>query len=762
MKRVQGMQAMGVALCAAVAAGWVRADLVVYEGFDCAATNNAPLTGLAGATSIGFQGGSVWTNANVSRSSFRTNGLALATASPGLLARSGGAAYLRSGNVVWETGNTSRTLGVTANTIWGSFLFRRETLTDYSGLSLMVTQGRTTSDTEAGLNVAAEEWGKTRVGARVRGTEAELGGTAIDTGTTYLMLFKATNLNAAAGNSALRVWVLTATQFQTFRAGGISETELDAATLGTGADHVLQRGECVRTSSPRPTFKDGDYLMLWSKINDIIQWAPSYSVSGFFDELRISNASLDETLPLGPGIAVDNALGGEALTPTSANLRGTVLSPGNAAVDAYVFWGATDGGATPTAWQHSTLVASGLAGSAAVGTNLVHALTGLARDTAVLYRYAVSNAVDGLVWAPATAAAAGTFSTQGYGRRVPIDFDGYTGIQPLTNFTALVRFTTAELGSAANGTGRDLRFTDVDGNPLNYEVETWNATDGWNVWLQVPVLTAATRVWAYVGNGDVAGYPSYYARKGGAWAPEFRGVWHLGESVANNQNGGVHADSTANNLEAIQRGNAPVAGMVGKAQRTEKANNEYLVVTNRLSAALDVGSQFTLSAWVRWEGAAPTSNSRMFARKNAFTDPHGFEIIQLYQASAPQHQFWVRGAGTSGTLPTFQCTTVNPTSTTWWHMAVRFNGTTATLYKDGGVVDSGTILASANNDVELYFGNFGALTGAFNGDFDEVRLESGLRSADWIKAVWKNMADNAGFLTYGTVESLGGSLILVR
>jgi hypothetical protein len=204
-----------------------------------------------------------------------------------------------------------------------------------------------------------------------------------------------------------------------------------------------------------------------------------------------------------------------------------------------------------------------------------------------------------------------------------------------------------------------------------------------------------------------------------------------------------------------------VTGVVGKAQRTQKSNNEYLIVTNGASTALDVGGQFTLSSWVRWEGPPPTSNSRLFARKNAYTDPNGFEIIQLYQTTSPQHQFWVRGSGSSDPA-TYKATTVSAVSTTWWHMAVRFNGTTATVYKNGDPVGSGTILAADNNNVEMYIGNFGAMTGAFDGDFDEVRLEKPLRSGDWIKAVWKNMADNTGFQTYGPVESAGGTLILLR
>jgi hypothetical protein len=736
MKRFDWVRAASMAACAALATTAVG-DLIVYEGFDCGAENNTRMDGLAGATSFGFDGGSAWTNRYTTGTNVvRTAGLTFGQSGAASLLKTIGGSTYGYANASWSGARLSRPLDVTATTIWGSYLLRREQGYSRWVHSLLLSPNAASDDGSADVDASTREfWGGGPAPIRLRGNQATGAGSGLSDNTTYLVLYKVTNLNASSGSSTATLWMLNDAQYLHHKQGGLTDAELNAAATGTGATQVMQRGTITNTAPGHnlPRFADSGFLILLSGVSD------AGRVNAFFDELRISNASLDETVPLGPGVAVDNSMGGLPLSPTSAALRGTVVSPGDTSVDVYVFWGAADKGTDANAWADSVLVAAGLSGSAAVGTNLAHTVVGLARDVGIQYRYAVSNATDGIVWAPASAAATGSFSTQGYTKRMPIDFDGYTGTQVLTNFPALVRFTAAQVGSAANGVGYDVRFTDADGMPLNHEIESWNAGDGWNVWVQVPLLASSTRVWFHAGNSEVAGYPSYYARQGGAWTPEFKGVWHLGENVVNNQTAGVHADATANRLEALQRGNAPVAGIVGKAQRTEKANNEYLIVTNKLSAALDVGSQFTLSSWVRWEGAAPTSNSRMFARKNTFQDPNGFEIIQLYQAASPQHQFWVRGAGSSNPA-TYACTTVSAVSTTWWHMTVVFNGTAATLYRNGELVGSGTILAVANNDVEMYIGNFGALTGAFNGDFDEVRLEQPRRSADWIKAVLNNRA----------------------
>lgn len=121
-------------------------------------------------------------------------------------------------------------------------------------------------------------------------------GTGISDNTTYLVLWKATNLGGSTGTVDLKNWILSADQFDTFKAGGLTETELDAALAGTGASDVYQRG--VLTYTP-----GGAYHRLTSA--DVLMMQLGYGLDGLFDELRISNSSsggagggLDEVTPL--------------------------------------------------------------------------------------------------------------------------------------------------------------------------------------------------------------------------------------------------------------------------------------------------------------------------------------------------------------------------------------------------------------------------------------------------------------------------------
>lgn len=759
-----------LAMLAATAMG----DLIVYEGFDCGAANNALMDGLAGATSFGFDSGSVWTNASISGTNvYRTAGRTFGQVSGASLLRTTGgcvygyAAYKANTNE-WRSARLSRPLDTTANTLWGSLLVER----DYGGRcvhSLLVGQSPTASDGTAEVDVGAREfWGQNQGAIRIKGRQQILSGTGTGEDTAYLILYKVDRLNASSGSTVATQWILTNAQYAHHKTGGLTEPELDSATLGSEETQVLQRGSVTNTapSHALPAFNSNSHLILLSLVSE---WS---TIGAFYDEVRISNASLDETTPLGPGIAVENSVGGLSLTADSASLRGKVVSPGDTSVDAYVFWGTEDKGTNAVAWAHSALVATGLGGSAAVGTNLTHTVTGLDRDAAIPYRFAVSNALNGLVWAPASGLATGTFSTDGFRRRLPIDFDGYAKSLVLTNFPALVRFTAEQLGNSANGNGNDLRFTDDDNAPLDYEIQNWNATDGWVAWVKVPELTATTRIWVWAGNESLTGYASYYARKGSVWTGGTVGKWHFDEQVTDNQTTGSHDDATGNGLAARQNRNASVAdGRIGRAQRTfaDGTNAEYMQVTNATATALDAGSTFTLSGWLRWNGAAPSGNSRIASRKNAFTDNDGWELLQLKDTSSPiRYPLLVRGSGNS-TSARFDGLSTNPPyinlfNTSWWHLTMVYQGTTVRAYTNGVLAGSGTIAAAVDNNRPLTFGNISTpdAPNTFNGDFDEWRLDTDDRPADWVWAVWKNMADNTGFQTYGPVEALGYSLILLR
>ena len=76
---------------------------------------------------------------------------------------------------------------------------------------------------------------------------------------------------------------------------------------------------------------------------------------------------------------------------------------------------------------------------------------------------------------------------------------GYTGSTPLENFPVLVRISPTRISGfayadCASG-GADISFKDANGNALDFEIDTWNASGESLVWVKVPSLSGtATKI----------------------------------------------------------------------------------------------------------------------------------------------------------------------------------------------------------------------------------------------------------------------------
>ena len=343
-------------------------------------------------------------------------------------------------------------------------------------------------------------------------------------------------------------------------------------------------------------------------------------------------------------------------------------------------------------------------------------------------------------------------------KKVPISLSASAqtalGNETLSGFPVLVRLSSAISGFdyadiAANHA--DIAFGSDDGSvitPYPFEVAEWDPNGTSLVWVRVPSLSAATSFNFYYGNGaSVANTPS------DTWAG-YAGVWHMDETYdATTAPTGLAHDSTANGLDATPTnggsGNlvqmTSAAGVVGNARVNATSNTtkgNYLSVPNYDSLAL--GNTFAISGWFK----ATTVNGypRLWSRKNAYTDPDGWEIEN---ANGVATKFSARGASsTSITLntPTYQ--------NAWLHIALVYNGTTLTTYANGEPSGSGTIAAATENGKPLSFGNnSNGSERSFPGLYDEIRLLDATPSAAWFAVEYAVAADPAS-LVYGAAEML--------
>jgi hypothetical protein len=175
------------------------------------------------------------------------------------------------------------------------------------------------------------------------------------------------------------------------------------------------------------------------------------------------------------------------------------------------------------------------------------------------------------------------------------------------------------------------------------------------------------------------------------------------------------------------------------------------------AGVVNLGERFTLSAWVKVDPTASTIQT-IWANKAAGATTPGFGLFANSYQSKDQKLILETG---NGSVAAYGATETNlVTLGQWKHVAVTLDRTAgkSKLYVDGidrtSTEDIRTDLA---NQTRLLLGCFTntpiANAYPFKGVLDEVRIETEIRSSNWIWAAAQNVGTNSGFLSYaGAVQ----------
>ena len=180
-----------------------------------------------------------------------------------------------------------------------------------------------------------------------------------------------------------------------------------------------------------------------------------------------------------------------------------------------------------------------------------------------------------------------------------ITFPGYAGTSSLANFPVLVQLNTDingfSYGDFLSG-DNDIRFTDIGGTELSYEIDTWNPSGTSMLWVKVPEFQAGTVAKMYYGkSGDTA--PAC-TTDGSTWANGFRTVWHMNATSAPDSTGHGHSGSVQGTVTTTASSQIGTAG--------DFTGGGWINVAG--SADFTFTGDFTWSAWVY----APAANDHHF------------------------------------------------------------------------------------------------------------------------------------------------------
>ncbi|MCH8528493.1 MAG: DUF2341 domain-containing protein [Kiritimatiellae bacterium] len=389
--------------------------------------------------------------------------------------------------------------------------------------------------------------------------------------------------------------------------------------------------------------------------------------------------------------------------------------------------------------------------------------TGLDPVTTYFYRVRAENQFWEGPFSAAVSAATEAVPGAEWTYTMDITLDGYQGTSALENFPLLVRLDENQSGFSfadfADAQGGDLRFVNGAGDrELAYEIDYWNVDGSAAVWVRVPVLSGTdTKIRALWGNPDATDPPSYTVN-GTVWEGNYRAVWHLQEE-ANDR-----LDSTRFNHHASPIGPMAVQpGVVGNSARFDGSNgNTALQVGNDLPGTLRFTNGFTLEGWIRIDSGADTQKRQLFTAGDPYWDGGGYRAdfntsrhrtaIGTETGVANGNAREVHDATLDGGVPEEE----------WIHVAASWDGSTITTYINGQAIHSESFNYTIAYPQGPYpalvlgagiFGDNTSLNRSLAGNLDEMRISDGTFSADWIQAVYQNIAETGQFQTLGTPET---------
>ncbi len=321
----------------------------------------------------------------------------------------------------------------------------------------------------------------------------------------------------------------------------------------------------------------------------------------------------------------------------------------------------------------------------------------------------------------------------GYAHRKPITITSPAAVT-LDGF--VVSFAEANDPDLAGAAGSDVVFTAGDAvSVLPSELVAFGAGGAIDAWFQLTLAPGANTAYVYWG-GPAATHTS-------PWSSKFAGVWHMSAS------GSSEPDSAAgHDVSAASTMTTPgsAAGIVGGARMYDGVDDS-LAVADPADGSLDFGtSSFSYEVWVDVTASSGMFDIPMWKGGSSLPQP-GYDMELGTSA-------WNAGLS-DGTVVDEATYGQEGSLLGSWHQltAVVDRGAGKfRSYVDAAVVSEISIagVVTLSNSSPFQLGN---PTNPFTGLLDEARVYKGALTPAWISAAHANLADRAGFVALGPIES---------
>lgn len=314
----------------------------------------------------------------------------------------------------------------------------------------------------------------------------------------------------------------------------------------------------------------------------------------------------------------------------------------------------------------------------------------------------------------------------------------------IINFPVLVRLFQSNFNfSQCMSNGEDLRFISSDGKILIHEIEQWDPENKIAaIWVKVDTILGNNAEQSIM---MIWGNPSATAQVSGNTVFDtmdgFEGVWHLGEAVTE-----PVLDATDNHYDGVSLDTSrpqQAKGIIGNCHVFD-GKDDFITMPNTANSKLDFPGDgyFTVSAWASLDTI--DSIPQLVVAKGY---SQYFLRCTYFPANAPLWEF-----SEFATPNSWQACTTTAYARQWSLITGIRAGDRHLLYVNGTLVDSTpnsyvSTGLSRNTLNDLTIGRFLELVTLpnntsgycfFKGAIDEVRIDRGVRSNDWVKLCYMN------------------------
>lgn len=317
--------------------------------------------------------------------------------------------------------------------------------------------------------------------------------------------------------------------------------------------------------------------------------------------------------------------------------------------------------------------------------------------------------------------------------RKQIIIDGGQIASSETRFPFLASTSSADLkylsfgGHVASSTGGEMVITDSDGiTALPYEREFYSSSTGQFIAWVSTSTTAYTHktLYLYYGNGVIT---TDQASTTGPWDSASKLILHLN----------TFNDSSASRNNAT---NNATTNLVGQIYNAKNFSGAAQWISTPVAGFPANNAAQTLSVWAKY-AVVPAAAQDLIVLNNALNSA----VRMGFRNGVPTVSNW---AGT-----TLVAATANPPVNVWHNYAYVYTGANNLLYIDGQLASSTATAVNVGAVTTCNIGRWTTGIEYWTGQIDEVRVQTGARSAGWIKASYLNQKDLFGLASYSTEEA---------